>query len=260
MLPTELPERYMPVTTLGNPVQVYVLPTWRLAIRVVFILALLGGGCTFLTLQIMGSKELQGTGWFFGPALVVAALAVGWGTHRRVRASAMAYENGFAHSDGGEVRTYRYDDIASFRADVTVYRSHGIPVYTSHQYPIEMKSGDRVVLKGYVSNVADLAKRIREAIFPLLLPRYVESYNRGEVLEFGPVRIGKELGVEVKAKPIAWSEIEKFGVGQGYLSINRRGKGLFRWSNVAASSIPNLDILMAIINQLLSPVGPPGPQ
>jgi hypothetical protein len=278
MLPGELPGRYLPVTTLGAPVRVYVLPDRKLAIRVLSMLALLGGGATWLALRITGSAGLAGAWWFLAPALILAGLAVGWGTWRRVRASAVAYEEGFAYSDGGEVGAYRYEEIALFRSVVIVKRSLGVRVRTRHQYPITMKSGERFILTGYLSKVADLARRIREATFPLLFPGYAEAYNRGETLDFGPLRIGKELGVEVEGRPIRWAEIEKIDVRGGYLtiagrgkggpqlsdhngrswtsalSITRGGRGVVYGSAVPASSIPNLDILMAISDQALTPV------
>jgi hypothetical protein len=253
MMPVDLPAKYMPVTQWGAPIRVYQLPGWKLAIRVVAILVLLGGGGAFAWMLLTQQRKPDDrTALGFGIGFtVIAAAAVAWGTLQRARTSAVAYENGFAFSDGGEVRAWGWDEVASVTMKVTVYRTHGVPVYTSHAYPLAMANGERLVLTGYLDGVSDLAARLREATFRVLFPRHAEAYNKGETLDFGPVRVGRDLGVEVRQKVYPWAEIEKAWVADGSLQLKQRGKS-FLWSaTVPASSIPNLDVLMGILGQVL---------
>jgi hypothetical protein len=182
--------------------------------------------------------------------LLVLTGAFAWYTHRRARTSAVAYEGGFAYSAGGQVRVWRWEDIASLRAAVRVQHLTG--VVAGRTYFLGTRSGEEVILDDCLHDVGDLAGHIRQAILPLLFPLHAERYNHGEVLEYGPVRIGRELGIEVAGKAVRWAEVEKVDIDRSRLAVTRRGSGLLRTRTAEAASVPNLDILAALIGQILN--------
>jgi hypothetical protein len=67
---------------------------------------------------------------------------------------------------------------------------------------------------------------------------------------FGPVAISKS-GIVIGRKTYPWSEVQQVSIHQGYVKVSKKGGGWFSGASAAASTIPNLRVLLSIINQVV---------
>jgi hypothetical protein len=100
------------------------------------------------------------------------------------------------------------------------------------------------------SKVEELAKNIDQNIFPLLYAHATDQYNAGQTIIFGPVAISK-AGIVIGKKTYPWTDVKEVSIHQGILKVSRKDGGWFSGASVAASVIPNLRVLLAIIQQLV---------
>jgi len=98
--------------------------------------------------------------------------------------------------------------------------------------------------------VEELAATIRKNIFPLLYDKYAQAYNGGQTCTFGPVKISKAEGIQIGKKIYPWAEVEQVAIKKGILSVKKKDGGWFSGAKATASSIPNLEVLLAIIDQV----------
>jgi hypothetical protein len=99
--------------------------------------------------------------------------------------------------------------------------------------------------------VEELANVIREKIFPHLYKNAADRYNAGQIVQFGPVSISKSEGITLQKKSYKWDEVGQVNVQQGLLKVAKKGGGWFSGSNVSIAAIPNYEVLLSIINQVV---------
>ncbi|MDP3186251.1 MAG: hypothetical protein Q8M58_13375, partial [Anaerolineales bacterium] len=120
----------------------------------------------------------------------------------------------------------------------------------THVYSVENRNGSRLALNDAFSRVEELGRVIEEKTFPSLFEQAAQQYNAGQILTFGPVLVNK-TGIQISKKNYAWGEIQPVTVRRGYLHIARKEGGLFSGAKTALASIPNLRVLLSIINQVI---------
>lgn len=261
MQPFELPERFLAVTSLGPPVAVYRMAAWKKALMLAGAVIFAAAACSAPFLAAAGVGDMTRE-WYIGGAVVllfaVGLAALVW---MRGRNAFVMYEEGFAWKKGGAMLVHRWDQVAAITSAVTKMTVNFIPAGTSHKHTLDMKTGEKLVLTdNTVAQVGHVAAHIRENVVPLLFSEYAERYNRGENLEFGPIVIGQSLpGIQHKSDVIPWVEIEGTGVHEGSLMIRKAGRGVFRNTLVPVSTIPNFDVLMAVLEGVSGPAEPEQP-
>jgi hypothetical protein len=160
------------------------------------------------------------------------------------------YERGFACRDRTGLQTWRWDDILTMTSAVTRHYHTGIYAGTTHVYTLLDRRNQRLKLVDAIDRVEDLAKVIDTNIFPRLYPRAVDKYNAGELLPFGPVAISKQ-GMTIGKKTYPWGEVKQVSIHHGILKVTRKEGGRFSGGRAAASAIPNIHVLLAIIQQVV---------
>jgi hypothetical protein len=98
--------------------------------------------------------------------------------------------------------------------------------------------------------VEELAITIQDAITPILFNQAAQQYNAGQLLAFGPVTIGKD-GIRIGKKTYPWVEVQQVSVQQGILKVSQKEGGWFSGARVSAAVIPNLNVLLNIIHQVV---------
>ena len=133
---------------------------------------------------------------------------------------------------------------------ITRHYTNGIYTGTTHVYTLYNRQDQRVVLSDSLARVEELAKLIDQGIFPNLYEIAADKYNTGQTLSFGPVAISK-AGIAVGKKTIAWSEVKEVSIHLGFLRVSRKEGGWFSGARASAGTIPNLRVLLAIIQQVV---------
>jgi hypothetical protein len=182
--------------------------------------------------------------------LFLLGLAAGWTAYVNWNKGAAVYEHGFAVRDRHGVQTWRWEDVVSLTAAVTRHYTNGIYTGTTHVYKLLNRQDQRLVLSDIYAKVEELAKDIQEGIYPILYNRAAQQYNTGERLVFGPVAISKG-GIEMGKKTFPWTEVRQVSIQRGILKVSPKGGGWFSGARLSASVIPNLNVLLNIVNQVV---------
>lgn len=190
-----------------------------------------------------------------GPAIFALVLALlglwaGWGLYANWKKGAAVYENGFAYRDRKGLRFWRWGEVASMRSAITRHYTNGIYTGTTHVYTLHNRQGEKLVLADQLNKVEDLAKAVEEGIFPLLYEQAARQYNNGETLAAGPVLVNRG-GIQIGKKNYPWTEVEQISIHQGFLKVSKKGGGWFSGASASVSAIPNLRVLLSIINQVV---------
>ena len=198
----------------------------------------------------MFSTSLIGP-WILAAVLLGIALLLAWNAYTNWKKAAVIYQNGLAYRDRKGLRTWRWEDFNSMTSAVTKHYTNGIYTSTTHIYTLVKQDGEKFVVNDTIANVEALATDIRKHIFPLLYEQVAQAYNEGRNCLFGPVKLSKADGIQVGKKVYPWDQVEQVAIQKGVLSVKKKGGGWFSGASATASSIPNLEVMLSIIDQVV---------
>lgn len=258
----EIPDQFSDVFGMGAPVQVYKAKA-SLVVQSILALVFFGaaGGAWAYAGYILWSKW----GVYYPPVIyeemlpwVIGGLVAGlvglivvWSIYTNRKKAAVVYNDGMAYSDRKGVRTWRWNQIQDISAAVTRHYTNGIYTGTTHTYTLFNQQGEKLVLNDSIKDIENLYNQVQNNTFEPRYARLAEAYNSGHPVMFGPVAISKTGGITIGKKAYPWEEIEQVGINKGILSIKKRSGGWFSGATATAASIPNLHVLLSIINQIV---------
>lgn len=181
--------------------------------------------------------------------MVGSGLLTGWGAYVNWARAAAVYEGGIAYTDRRGMIVWRWQDIVSMRAAVTRHYTNGIYTGTTHVYTLFNRQNQKLTLSDTIRDVEEVGKKIGLNIFPLLYERAADQFNAGQVLPFGPLAVSKQ-SLTFNKKTTPWTDIKGISIKHGTLTIHKKEGGLFSGMHTSTASIPNLDVLLAIIQQV----------
>jgi len=182
--------------------------------------------------------------------LFAFGLLAGWSAYANWNKGAAAYERGFAYNDRKGLQIWGWENVVSMTAAITRHYTNGIYTGTTHVYTLYNRQNQRLLLSDTIGKIEELAKHIDENIFPLLYARAADQYNAGQALVFGPVGISK-VGIVIGKKTYPWTDVKEVSIHQGILKVSKKDGGWFSGASAAASTIPNLRVLLTIIQQVV---------
>ena len=244
------PKRYFPVR---NTYRTGALIISLMLLAAAMLVFLYGLYVTFLAYQKHGPATIDDkliVPMLVAFAMLVPGVATGWMAYRNWSKGVAVYEGGIAVRDRNGIRTWHWEEIVSLTAAVTRRHFIGIDTGTRHVYKLYTRQNQRFVLRDIYTNVEELAKAIQDGIFPSLYEQSARQYNRGQKLILGPVAISKS-GIQIGKRTFPWSEIEQVSIQRGILKVAKRDGGWFGRASASASAIPNLNVLLNIINQVV---------
>lgn len=157
------------------------------------------------------------------------------------------YTNGFIYHKKERYDVYRWSDLAEIWQQVTKRYYNGVYTGTTHKYTVHRKDGTQLILNDRFAKVEQLGNIISQQIYRNLFPVCLDAYRAGQVLTFGPVSISQQ-GVSNGKEWLPWQEVKDFSVNRGILTVKRQGK-MLTWCSYPASKIPNLAVLMGLLEQ-----------
>jgi hypothetical protein len=258
----QIPEAFVTVIGLGAPrgyFPVKGLTRWgSLVFFFIFLVAavlvlLFGSYITYVAYQQHGPALIDDK--LTGP-LVIAfflfafGLLAGWGAYANWNKGVAAYERGFAYKDRKGLQIWHWEDVVSMTSAITRHYTNGIYTGTTHTYTLFNRQNQRLVLADSLRKVEELAKNIDLGIFPLLYGPAADQYNAGQSVVFGPVAISK-TGIAIGKKTYPWTDVKEVSIHQGTLKVSRKDGGWFSGASAVASVIPNLRVLLTIIQQVV---------
>jgi hypothetical protein len=182
--------------------------------------------------------------------MLLIGLAVGRFAYENWSKGVAVYDQGLVVRDRKGIKPWRWEEIVSLKAAVTRHYIFGIYAGTTHRYSLFNHRNQRLVFGEMYARVEELAKIIQDGISPILYGRAAQKYNTGQTLVFGPVAISKS-GIRIGKKVYPWSEVEQVSIQQGILKVTKKDGRRFSGASASASVIPNLNILLSIIHQVV---------
>jgi hypothetical protein len=264
MIQPDVPVEFSSVIGLGVVKALYsVRKTTRWSNLVIAVFCLPGSAVVFLfglwqtytMWQQHGSAFIGKTIFpylIFAGLLLLVGLATAWGAYDNWQKLVVIYQHGFAYRDRRGIQTYRWDEIESFFSAVTKHYTNGVYTGTTHVYTILKKDrADRLVLNDAITKVEEVANQIRDGAYPLMYKRCADTYNSGQQMTFGPVTISKSGGIQINKKNYPWDQVARVTLHQGSIQVAKKGGGWFSGASVAAAMVPNVEILLSVIDQVV---------
>ena len=260
--PQTLPKQFSNLMGMGAIVEVFP-PKTAVVIQVILTVIFLigGGGAIAYALYILWQRWgryyppvilAAMAPWLIGAlvAFAISALLL-WSMYSRRKQAAVVYTNGFAYSDRKGVHNWRWDQVKDVTANVIRHYTNGIYTSTTHTYTLVKAGGEKLVINDAIKNVEAFYTHLQNNTLQHRYQRYADAYNRGEAVQFGPVTISKQGGIQIGKKSYVWEEIEQVAINKGVLSVKKKDGGWFSGASATAGAIPNLHVLLSIINQIV---------
>lgn len=257
-----LPKQFENLTGMGIPVEVYSGKT-ALALNIILsaLLFLGGGGALIYALYILWMRWGRYyppvifkavLPWLIGAliAFVVAVLFL-WGIYTRRKKAVVIYSNGFAYSDRKKVVAWHWDQVKDVTANVIRHYTNGIPSGTTHQYTLVHNNGDKLVINDQIKGIENVFTHVQNNTLQRRYQQLANEFNSGGPVSFGSVSIGKETGIQIGKKVYPWDEVEEVAINKGMLSVKKKDGGWFSGASATAGTIPNLHVLLSILNQIV---------
>ncbi len=183
-------------------------------------------------------------------ALLSAAWAINYGSYPMRFKTWHIYtcDHGFLFTKKGKVEVFRWEQIDSLLYRVTQHKTYGMNTGMTHKYTVRRSDGTTVILDNKFENVGKLGEAINEAIIRVKMPQAIAAFMQGSVLNFGPVSISQQ-GIFKGQELLPWDQAKRVYVASGYFIVNR-DKKMLSWANIPIFTIPNVFLLIALINHL----------
>ncbi len=214
----KIPESFAALQGMGRVIDVYPLRQrfWARWGPLLLALAAGAGGAAVLLYGLYATYLKY---YKFGPAVVgktltlpvaiagglaLIAVLAGASAYANWPKSAAFFEQGFAYRDRRGVHAWRWEEIASLRAEVVRHTALGMDTGVTHRYTFTRRDGRRLALDDELERVELLARNIHERVVPRLYDQCAGAFNLGQDIDFerfsmskaGGIKWGKNVPVE----------------------------------------------------------------
>lgn len=240
------PQMYAAQSQMGNPISSYKGGTLWPAIGAA--LFAMGSGALIILLFNPTKAQDQTPLTILTGILVLLVGLCAWLWYRRTKLRVEVFEQGVVYTTAKGVVPLRWTEITSIFQQITKVRVNLIPVRTIYRYTLVTNQGQKHVFTSGIKGIPKLGQELQQRVTAVLMPIYTAAYNRGEWLQFGKLSLSK-MGLSNGKETIGWNEVTGAALSNGYVTIRRQGKRL-AWKTLAAQSVPNLVVLLNIIDQI----------
>jgi len=162
-----------------------------------------------------------------------------------------ACPDGLLYLHSGKTEAIRWDQVESFWRKVVKTSSYGIQTGTTHRYTLRRSDGATFKFNDNIDHVEALGNTIAAETARTLWPRYIAAYQAGQTLPFGKISLSQQ-GVTNGKEWLPWHQVREIQINRGYLSLKKEGDKQGNWRGIPASEIPNIDVFMALVNDIQS--------
>ncbi len=180
------------------------------------------------------------------PVALIGVIALA-GRQRRRDLCVRLFMDGFTHTLAGQTVVVRWVQVAEVWQNVIQTYHGSVRTNTTHIYTVRLTDGRKFVFNGQVDKIAGLGAALQQQCAAWMLPRARAAYDAGELITFGPFAISRD-GITKGRATLPWEQVQQVELRQGVLHIRKKGERR-DWAFAVASKIPNLPVLMALVNQ-----------
>lgn len=259
----KVPDAFSPVFGFGLAVEVFSIKRRNRIGNVASMIIFLAGAAAVFLYGVytaytkwtrFGPAVVWNTIWppllISGVLFILGAISI-WSVYRNVGKAVVVYDQGLAYKDHQGLKQWRWDDFRQMYADVTRHYTNSIYTGTTHIYTLVNRNDEKIILKDVFNDVEKIAGYVREKTFPIFYKQKADAYNAGDMVSFGPVKLSKDGGLTISSKNYPWDEIEEVSIQKGQLSVKKVGGKWLSGATSYASVIPNLEVLLALLDQVV---------
>lgn len=207
-------------------------------------------------IDVAAVVALYYAGWVVYYLFAIPVIAIVWAANALFNFNLRVYlfANGFIRTRGQRGEAVRWDQVQAIWEKVTQTYYTRTLMYTAHMYTVQRSDG-KVLKQGRgLQNSRDMGLRMMREIRKVLLPTVRTAYEAGQTLSFGPISVNMQ-GLSRGKELIPWSEVGSITLKQGTVCVEKNGRQL-RWSSpVKAADVPNLSVLIALVNHVVQGQG-----
>lgn len=193
------------------------------------------------------AAESWGLPWYLLSALAtLSLLALAWMRLRQAGRWVRLYRNGLViHTRFGRRKTLPWQElngIAYQASELTIFGR----VYQARQHlSLYTHQDRRVVIDRRLSDITDLAARVKARLYPHLLPQFRQAFSQGQTLIFGRLALNIDQ-LWLQGKGYAWHEIVHLELSSGHLVVELHNQHSIK---IPAKKIPNLELFLQLIQE-----------
>lgn len=216
----------------------------------------LGVVVAFALLDIWGfygaftEGSIQGLAVLFGLGVVGFALWIAWLLSVRVS----LHENGIAYQSLFGSKQMLWNEVDRFYYSALKRSINFRPAGTYHSFKLQDSRGLRLSFGNRVERPAELGSKLIQLTYPTLLQKLAARFDSGIELEFGPVRLSRLGGIQIKkffrVVKIPLDSVAGYRIEAGSLYILRVGK---RTPGISIGRIPNAFVLLGLLDAIYKP-------
>lgn len=208
-------------------------------------LVIIGIALGALILDIVAIVVIYYIGFIVYYLIAIPIIVIIWAINALGSSNLRVYlfSNGFIAARGKQSEVFRWDQIQAIWEKVTSNRSGNVFTYT-----VQRNDGKTSKMGSQLVKVRDLGVQIMREVTRLQLPQAKAAYNGGQTLSFGKINVNSQ-GVNNGKELVPWNQIGNMTVAKGNILIGKDGRQL-KWSTVKAADVPNLPVLLALVNQV----------
>jgi hypothetical protein len=167
------------------------------------------------------------------------------------------FADGFILSDGlRSRRSWRWDDVRRLRHPLfdsgkTWMRDGDQPCFTQKAPRLVLELADRrtIEFSDVLASVEALNETIQREVYPRLLEQARRQMAAGGCVSFEPFQLRTE-GLHFGSGFLTWAEIDSLQLHEGGLHLRRRGGWRTEVKTAPAASMPNVSVLLALLEEL----------
>ncbi len=196
--------------------------------------------------------SVEGVVLLFGLGLVgLFGLWIAWLLSIRVS----LHENGIAYHSLFGSKEMLWDEVGRFYYSALKRSINFIPVGTYYSFKLQSSGGQRLSFGNRVERPEQLGSKLIQLTYPGLLQKCAAHFDGGIELEFGPVRLSRSGGIQIKKLfrivKIPLESVAEYRIEAGSLYVFRVGQK--RTTGISIGQIPNAFVLVGLLDAIYKP-------
>lgn len=165
------------------------------------------------------------------------------------------HENGIAYQSLFGSEQMLWDEVDRFYYSVSKPYISFIPLGTYYRFTLKNLDGESLAFGNRMARPKELGDLLIQLTYPKLLQKCTFHFHSGSELEFGPIRLSRSGGIQIKklfrVVTIPLDSVAEYRIEEGSLYMFRVGQK--RTTGISIGKIPNAFVLVGLLDAIYKP-------